>query len=440
MFSNRRPAEPADQAVILLDLLNTPREVRPLIAQAAMRYLERHFDSGKSIAVFALASDLTLLLDFTAERGRLGSAISGYRRTPADPKEQFHESDILEGLRAQGLALVSEGMIESMRRLEDADKMMQTELRIEATCRALEQIARFTGHHRRRKPLIWLSAAFPLFLQTSVEVAIYTSPMRRAASALNDAQLALYPIDVRGLMTDPRNSISLMPRNTRTSLVDKMTQAREISDPQDAMKEFAEWTGGRAFVNRNDLENAIAAGLDDGASYYELSYHPTNKRPDTRFRPIAVQVNRPGVELRYRKGYYMSPAPGPATDRERTASVRGKEIHFYVHPAAEAGASKKGLQLFVLSDGVSFLPEGNDWKARLQFQAMAYDSEGKKVFSDAGGADIKIAGADFARAAKSGFLLTIPVLLPPGDYRFRVGVRDGTDGGMGVLDFQYRWD
>ena len=38
--------------------------------------------------------------------------------------------------------------------------------------------------------------------------------------------------------------------------------------------------------------------------YYLLGYHSTNLARDGKFRRIAVKVNRPGLKIEYRKGYY----------------------------------------------------------------------------------------------------------------------------------------
>jgi hypothetical protein len=68
---------------------------------------------------------------------------------------------------------------------------------------------------------------------------------------------------------------------------------------------MAEDTGGEAFVNTNDLTHAVAKAIDDGSNYYTLTYTPTNKEWDQRFRAIKIKVeDQPKAQLSYRKGYY----------------------------------------------------------------------------------------------------------------------------------------
>ena len=58
---------------------------------------------------------------------------------------------------------------------------------------------------------------------------------------------------------------------------------------------------------------------EDTSIYYMLGYHSTNPARDGRYRRITVQVNRPGVKIDYRRGYY-APADfqhSNQEDRER---------------------------------------------------------------------------------------------------------------------------
>ena len=44
--------------------------------------------------------------------------------------------------------------------------------------------------------------------------------------------------------------------------------------------------------------------MEDGSTYYTLSYYPGNKVWDGKFRRITVKVARPGIKLHYRPGYF----------------------------------------------------------------------------------------------------------------------------------------
>lgn len=82
-----------------------------------------------------------------------------------------------------------------------------------------------------------------------------------------------------------------------------------------AMRRIAETTGGRLTAFKSG-EYAFSR-LDEGTRFrYVLGYYPSDAAQDGRFRRITVRVNRPGVTVSYRRGYYASPVLVPLDRRE----------------------------------------------------------------------------------------------------------------------------
>lgn len=73
-----------------------------------------------------------------------------------------------------------------------------------------------------------------------------------------------------------------------------------------ALKQLTEVTGGTAFFpySTDRLASAFQEVDQELRSQYNLTYVPTNKDRDGTFREIKVKVNRDGVRLRHRKGYF----------------------------------------------------------------------------------------------------------------------------------------
>jgi VWFA-related protein len=67
---------------------------------------------------------------------------------------------------------------------------------------------------------------------------------------------------------------------------------------------LAQSTGGLFFDSTNDLREGFDRIRDDLRNYYLLGYTSTNDTFDGRFRRIEVKVNRPGVTVAARKGYF----------------------------------------------------------------------------------------------------------------------------------------
>ena len=72
------------------------------------------------------------------------------------------------------------------------------------------------------------------------------------------------------------------------------------------LKQFAQETGGRAyFVQRaEELRDIYGQIAEELSSQYSMGYAPKNPRRDGAFRRLVVQVNRPSVTARTKRGYY----------------------------------------------------------------------------------------------------------------------------------------
>ncbi len=118
-----------------------------------------------------------------------------------------------------------------------------------------------------------------------------------AIRALNDANIAVYPIDPR----DPYN-VGL------------------TGEGIDTMNLFAGGTGGKAFYGLTDLAEAIRAAVHDSAVTYALGFYPERVKLDGRYHSLSVKVAREGVEVRARKGYFATESK-PLTEKERRDSI-----------------------------------------------------------------------------------------------------------------------
>jgi VWFA-related protein len=103
--------------------------------------------------------------------------------------------------------------------------------------------------------------------------------IQRAAARGNTA---LYPWDPRGLLVLPNNSM------------------RE----HEWFRVLADQTGGRAIVNTNDGLPGMRTMLSDSSAYYVIGYTSTENAQDGKFHEVKVKVNRPGVQLRTKPGYW----------------------------------------------------------------------------------------------------------------------------------------
>ena len=121
------------------------------------------------------------------------------------------------------------------------------------------------------------------------------SDLREIYAAASRNNVAIYPVDPRGLSTGEFG-------------VDQNIGGRASRDYLDAtidtLRVLASETDGRAIVNRNDLTLGMKQIVRDSSSYYLVGYSSTLAPSDGKFHEIKVRVKRPGVQVRARKGYW----------------------------------------------------------------------------------------------------------------------------------------
>lgn len=100
---------------------------------------------------------------------------------------------------------------------------------------------------------------------------------------LDSARIALYPVDVRGLSPQMTGATDNQHLN-------------ELS--------FAEATGGEGFYNENDIALVAEKAMQNGDSFYSLSYSPNNLRNNGSWHTVKVTVDGARYNLSYRRGYY----------------------------------------------------------------------------------------------------------------------------------------
>lgn len=119
--------------------------------------------------------------------------------------------------------------------------------------------------------------------------------------AAQRAGTVMYPISTSTEWVSPDETDDItkkMDRKVMKTEGDKVLQA------------FADETGGRAFFPYH-VDDVAQSFLDIGTelrSQYSLAYVPTNGISDGKFRKIKIEVvDRKGLEVRTRRGYYATP-------------------------------------------------------------------------------------------------------------------------------------
>ena len=131
-----------------------------------------------------------------------------------------------------------------------------------------------------------------------------------------------------------------------------------LIERQQSLQTVADWTGGRAILNTNRPEESVRPILDESSAYYLLAFAAPDVKPDGRFHPVTVKVNRPDVQVRTRKGYYADAVTSLRTADGATGSLdelsRGllPERGLPMSVAAATFRGPKGTPVVLLTTGV----------------------------------------------------------------------------------------
>jgi VWFA-related protein len=490
VFTNRVVAHVEDTLnILMLDLLNTPVSDQANARKQTIEFLKT-IPRGKQIAMFVLSgklvmvqgftddsatlvasaekvlNDRSLILTteadrqqfqgFTEEIGRVASPAVAAGNTPAGALGNIQSGDSPFGFSEQRKR--SNAMMEADR----------TSVRVNFTLDALSALARSVSGYPGRKNLIWLSGSFPVRLrpagvdfyklgsaQPAKSTGLADTPDFRAAvrattTALATARIAVFPMDVRGVQGGGVDiSVSAAESASFSSTDNPGAYSQNLNTQSDtrfqersSIKEVAEQTGGEV-LNGNDVRRAIGKALDDGSTYYTLAYTPVRDDSNPQFRRIEVKLNRGGLKLAYRPGYYPEANQDTPTQRAHPLIVamqpempQATVIPLTVGVLPPDGTRKKTRINYTIDiRGIDFSDTVEHRKrAVIDCIAVAFTKAGMPAGQISNTMDATLSLADYESALRTGLVVSQELELPPGQYSLRMGVMDRGSQKIGTLD------
>jgi VWFA-related protein len=477
-FTNRPAAGMAAVTVFLFDELNTRLTDQELAKKDFLRYL-RGLPADSRVAVFALGDSLAMLHDFTEDMASLIEALAKHKNR-VNP-----EVDAATAPPASSNSLTGDqkttAQWDSFMQASNQPYVAYTEMvRATRTAAALETIAGHLQGVPGRKTLIWISGGFPIQLglhntvdsipqsnstgrssggpggrggkggnnsSNSASLQASKSPprssgpnlsatalpgtgqsfesdMERAIRALNEADVAVYPVDARGVM------VAAAFQADRSSIGKRGKPGTAFSGPDynyETMETLAEETGGLAFHHINDLSAAIQEAAGDARLSYSLAFSPPPGNLDDSYHRLEVTVKRPDVKLRYRPGYVAArdAAVAPSLAEAIANPVALAGIGFSVHLDPAEGGYKASVTIDARN--ITLQPKDGKWTGSLEFLVVVGKVEQLTTIP------LNFSDAMFHQIQDKGLVLGARVKTPPGTTGFSIGFRDVPSGLVGTL-------
>jgi VWFA-related protein len=479
IYSNRpqyrSPGGPV--TVMLLDALNTSYSDQGYARRQMLSFVQEQYNPGQRMAIFTLTGPLNVLQDFTSDPQILYAALQRYKPQPQEfasagrpatsaaagdptttstvatlsastpPAGAVGDSGLRQGLvDAIGIAQAA------VANFAGAQVAYAEDQRAVLTLSALNSLGRILGGLPGRKNIIWVTGNLPFSLipenRTMTEAELeenlpslntrrveahaagnyaatfrqaHADEIREVAARLASAQVAIYPVDARGL------AIST------------------ATDSQETMREMARETGGRAYVNQNEIKFGVERAFEDDAATYTLGYYPENKKYDGKYRQIKVKVKRDGVEVQTRRGYFAidpTQMKGYNPSQEVAAAledvVPSTLVAFTARvqsPSANNSAKGKvGVDFLVDASTLSTEDASSGKKLNVAFYAAVYSPEGKMITNRSMKVDQAFDANTYQQILQHGLMLHMDLDPQPGNNQVRLAVQDNRTGYVGTLE------
>jgi VWFA-related protein len=320
----------------------------------------------------------------------------------------------------------------------DAYRRSRTQLTLQCVRRALEALAPVRG----RKSLLLLSEGF---LQDS------GSDQLAVTAASREANTAVYFVDVRGLVAIPGFGSAAdvgAPPDPRDRTAESFEEA--VLESQGAQG-LAEDTGGFSVRNTNDLASGVWRITAESRVFYLLGFYPPEGKSPREWRNLRVEVKRPGLRVRARRGYTLrseiasaapatkakddgkGPALAPAVARALDSAHDATGIPLRAVVYVLEGRPNNTVHVLVAAEldasAVTLRPRGADRAARLELSTVALLRDAGRSFRHDDVVEVTA-----AEGSSPGWrAVTREFELPPGVGQVRVVVRDPVSGALGSV-------
>ncbi|HET9783380.1 MAG TPA: VWA domain-containing protein [Terriglobales bacterium] len=424
-FSNTR-ARTDNMVVVLLDAINSadgtdynlngsPEWMSSMsfamAKRGAQEFLKR-MPEGLSVALYGLDERLRVLSDFTADRQQLLTALKAYGPETVQGADRGNPNTDVHGrfnrLNAEAQRQYFDNVVHARQ--------------IQGTVPALHAIAQHLVGLPGRISLVWIMTRPPLS-GAVVE------------AALGRDNIAVYPVDARGLMAWDLQFEANDPPGFRAIL---QSQPRSLPVFEDIARE----TGGRAFINTNDIAGALRTAATDSEASYTLGFYVDASSLDNRFHQIQVKVHGKHLEARYAHGYWaLKDAHG---DSPRSVAELAAGLDAALRSPLEAHAlpvdghlvhTPQGLELdaTVGIQSMRIAQENGQRTGTLVIETVAEDATGKPLQSGRITLNLDFTEAMYQHNLKTGLRFRQMIDVAPAAVTLHVIAQDAVSGALGSV-------
>jgi hypothetical protein len=297
--------------------------------------------------------------------------------------------------------------------------------------------------------MIWVSNGYPMNIGLSPEafkaaetkgvnqeIYDYSEQTTRIARLLAEAEVVVYPVDPAGVRTDHvyRASNAGKPSSGR------MITAGERASPTIAtIRAIAKDTGGLSFYN-NEIAGNIRRAVEDGRVTYTLGFYPEADSWDGKYHALKVSVDRKGLEVRTREGYFAKPLAELAPERDQSlklavaSPLEGVAIGVRVKVASNPlDSAPQDLTVYFDPRDLQFANKDGRMQADVDVVFAQQSADGSILKGEKKTLALSLTPESYQEGLKNGLTLPEHLTVDAKAYKVRVVVRDVATGAEGSV-------
>jgi VWFA-related protein len=414
--------------VLFLDFssMGIPEQLRA--QEASLEYLDKHITKDDMVAIMLYTSQIYIKTDFTADREVLTQIIK--------------DLPVGEMSEMAGLADTGDTNSEDTGAAFVADETEFNIFNTDQKLAAIEQAARMLSPLPEKKALIYFAAGVS---KTGVD---NQAQLEASINAAVKANVAIYPIDTRGLMADPPGGGASKAASRGSGIFNGSvynSQRASINDSQETLSTLAAETGGKAFLDSNDITAGITQAQQAMRSYYILGYYTTNNAENGKYRRIQVKLtNGMNAKLEHRPGYYGPKSWGKLNGQDKEQQL--KEAISAGDPITDIPLALQ-VDYFRVSPLSYFVPvsvkipgsvialaaKGGASVTQFDFAGQIQDEQRNVVGNVRDNIKVNLDKDPAAKSNRRNFQYNAGFTLGPGKYHMKFLVRENITGKMGTF-------
>ncbi len=424
-FRNRR------LMALYFDMTSMPPSDQLRSLKAAEIFVRTQMQRDDVIAILRYqGGSVDVLQDFTEDRGRLLSILE---TMVVGEGQGFGENSSDDSTSDTGARFGQD---------DSEFNIFNTDRQLSALQTAVDMLSRLS----EKKSLLYFASGISLNGLNN------QAQLHATVNAAVRAGVSFWPIDARGLVAQAPlgDATKGSPGGAGMySGASALAVTSNFQQSQDTLYALAADTGGKAFLDSNDLSRGIQQAEQSISSYYILGYYTANATKDGKFHRIRITLKRDlAASLDYREGYYAAKEFVKFTTADKERQL--EDALMLPDPITELTIAME-LNYFQLNRAEYFVPlaikipgrelalakRGGSEHTLIDFVGEIKDAFGTTITNLRDSVDIKLSDTTAVELSKRPIQYDAGFTLLPGKYTIKVLARDNETGRIGTYQTSF---